>query len=552
MIGRVLSDRYRIDAIIASGSMGAVYRGYHVKTRKEVALKILHPETENFPDLVARFEREAVAGAHIEHPNVASASDMGNFDQGSYFLVLEYVRGRTLRELLDREAPLRPSRALALARQIAAGLGAAHARGIVHRDLKPLNVMVTNGPNEQVKIIDFGLARISVDHVAPMEGEAESARVSQPGVVFGTVAYMAPEVTGGMDAVDRPSDLYALGLILYEMLTAMHPFEHGAFHEVIAQHRDKPPPSLRERNRAVAVPPAIEAIVMRLLEKDPAQRYADVDALIEALDAVAPGLDEASSPRAFTSRAAAAAPQVRRSQAMVVVGGALALAVVILVVALVRSGAEEKTAASAAEPAPSASEAPPQEPPKKDLAAELRADLVRVAASPGDPEAASILVALADADPKALGDASLRSAATTVAIAVGDGGGDEATQAFYVLAYRFGAEGLDVLYDVSTKSDHPRAARRAGAILEVQVRTGRPSAALRIALEIKKAPCKQKPLLFSRAASEGDARVLALLEELRPPACDPDGGACCFRRHIGLEKTIDALKERASLPPHQR
>lgn len=547
MIGRVLSDRYRIDALVASGSMGGVYRGYHLKTRKEVAIKVLHPETENFPELVSRFEREAVAGAHIAHPNVASASDMGTFDDGSFFLVLEFVRGRTLRELLDKEAPLRPSRALRLARQIALGLGAAHARGVVHRDLKPLNVMVTDAPDERIKIIDFGLARVEVDSLAPMEGEQATERVSTPGVVFGTVAYMAPEVTGGMDRIDRPSDLYSLGLILYEMLTGMHPFDHGPFHEVIAQHRDKPPPSLRDRNRSVSVPPAIEAIVMRLLEKDPSQRYPDVESLIEALDAVIPGIEEASTPRAFASGPQPAIPKTsRRTLAVGLVGAALFVAVAILAVGALRSGSDARaTIASSAAPATS-EEAPSATPPKKDLAAELRADLLGAADKTDTVEGASILVALADADSKAFSDPGLRAAATKVATATGERGSDEATQAFYVLAYRFGAEGLDILYDISVDAAHERAARRASAILEVQARTGRPSPALRIALEIRKAPCKQKPLLFGRAASDGDGRTLALLEQLHPPGCDPDGGACCYRRHVGLEKTIEALKERTA------
>ncbi len=545
MIGRVLSDRYRIDAQIATGSMGAVYRGFHLRTRKEVAIKILHPEVEGFPELVARFEREAVAGAHIEHPNVASASDMGTFDDGSCFLVLELVRGRTLRALLDAEAPLAPLRALALTKQIAAGLGAAHARGIVHRDLKPLNVMVTNGPNEQVKLIDFGLARIPVDSVAPMQDEEPAARVSAPGVVFGTVAYMAPEVVVGMDAIDERSDLYSLGLILYEMLAGDHPFDPGAFHEVIAQHKSKPPPPLRVRNPSVSVPPAVEAVVMRLLEKEPERRYPSAAALLAALDAGSPAIDEASSPRAFTSSPGVPLP-TRRNLAIVGVAATLAVAMVILIVGLVRGRAPEETIAASAPPEPEASAPAAPEPPKKDLAAELRAELLAAASNEevGAAEASSILVALADADAAAMKRPEIRTAATKLALRIGNQGGDEATQAFYALAYRFGPVGLDLLYDVSVDATHTRAAKRAGAILEVQARTGRPSPALRITLEIKRAACKQKPLLFSRATADGDARTLDVLEQLRPPACDPDDGACCFRRHVGLEKTIDAIRER--------
>ncbi|NUO50040.1 MAG: serine/threonine protein kinase [Polyangiaceae bacterium] len=544
MIGRVLSDRYRIDAIVATGSMGAVYRGFHLKTRKAVALKILHPEIEGFPEMVARFEREAVAGAHIEHRNVASASDMGTFDDGSYFLVLELVRGRTLRELIDSEGPLKPLRAIAIAKQIAAGLGAAHARGIIHRDLKPLNVMVTSDASEQVKIIDFGLARIPVDSVAPMAGEEPVARVSTPGIVFGTVAYMAPEVVAGMDAVDERSDLYSLGLILYEMLTREHPFDPGAFHEVIAQHRERPPPPLRERNPSANVPPALEAVVMRLLAKEPERRYPDTDALIEALDAGSPAIDETST-RAVARGAVSVAPS-RRNVAMIGVAALLVVAIGIIGVALFRGNDPKSETAAVVSAPPSSSAEEPAPPPRKDLAADLRAELVAAAAKEDldAADASSILVALADADPKALQAPEIRTAATQVATRIGSAGGDEATQAFYALAYRFGPEGLDVLYDISVDAEHQRAARRASAILEVQTRTGRPSPALRIVLEIKRAACKQKPLLFARAAAEGDARAIPVLEALRPPTCDPDGGACCFRRHVGLEKTIEALQER--------
>src|SRR5262245_8068911 len=153
MIGRVLSDRYRIDALIASGSFGSVYRGAHLHMRKQVAIKVLHPEIENFPELVERFEREAVAGAHISHPNVAVASDLGKFDEGSYFLVQEYVPGETLRDVINRGS-LPAVRAAFIARQIAAGLGAAHKHKIVHRDLKPLNVMLVENTDDFVKLID--------------------------------------------------------------------------------------------------------------------------------------------------------------------------------------------------------------------------------------------------------------------------------------------------------------------------------------------------------------------------------------------------------------
>jgi eukaryotic-like serine/threonine-protein kinase len=554
LIGRVLSDRYRLDGIVAMGSMGAVYRGFHLKMRKEVAIKILHPETEGFPDLVARFEREAIVGAHIDHPNIAAASDMGTFDDGSYFLVLELVKGHTLRDIIDREGPLRPERAIRLTRQLASALGRAHERGVVHRDLKLLNVMVTQSQPEVVKLIDFGLARVEVDDIAPdasAEGGGRSRSVSSPGVVFGTVATMAPEIGHGMEAIDERSDLYSVGVMLYEMLTGMHPFELGDATAVLLQHRDAPVPPMAQRNPRVHVPPSIEAVTMKLLAKSPGDRYQNVAALLEALDAGSPRLDEGSIPRAFAAPPSPAS-EGRRRQLTIGVGAFLALALVVLLV-----GAFKKRSDGTASP-PSDSEshqpatgedAPSATTPPRDLAAELRADLIKAAGASDDAEGGAILLALADTDKAALKDATVRAAATKIATRIGERGGDDAAQAFYALSYRFGAAGLDVLYDVSLDEKANKARGRAQAILDVQAKTERPSPALRIVLELKNAKCRQKPLLFGRAASEGDARMLAILEKLRPPGCEPDGDACCFRRHLGLEKAIDSLRERVGPKP---
>src|SRR5688500_11027426 len=144
MVGQVLSDRYRIHNVLAMGGMGAVFTGAHVHMRKRVAIKLLHPDTEGLPGLVARFEREAIVGAHVEHPNVASARDFGRLKDGSYYLILEFVRGLTLRQLLHK-GPLTPARAVRITRQLASALAAVHERGIVHRDLAPRNVMVIPG-----------------------------------------------------------------------------------------------------------------------------------------------------------------------------------------------------------------------------------------------------------------------------------------------------------------------------------------------------------------------------------------------------------------------
>ncbi len=308
LLGRVISERYRIDDLLGMGGMGAVYRGYHLLLHKQVAIKVLHANIKNLPELVARFDREAIAGAHVVHPNVAAATDLGKLDDGSHFLVLEYVPGETLHDLIHRER-LSVARAVHIARQIASALAATHARGIVHRDLKPSNVMLAAGPGDVAKLIDFGLAKVPVDQVtgapAPAGPAAAGARITGMGVIFGTVAYLAPEAAGGMDCVDARADLYALGVILYQMLAGRHPFNAVKSVELFAQHRFEAPPPLLEA--APHVPPELAAIVMRLLAKDPAARHASCTELIAAPDALGlepprPGSERPPVPPADVAR----------------------------------------------------------------------------------------------------------------------------------------------------------------------------------------------------------------------------------------------------------
>jgi eukaryotic-like serine/threonine-protein kinase len=291
LVGRVISQRYRIDKLLAMGGMGAVYQGHHLHLKKRVAVKVLHPETENLPELVSRFQREAIAGAHVVHPHVAAATDFGRLEDGSFFLVLEYVAGETLFDLLRREK-LSTARAVHIARQIAGALAAAQAMGIVHRDLKPSNVMLVEGQQDFVKLIDFGLAKVPVDQVVgpqvppPGEATAPRPRITAVGALFGTFAYLAPEAATGMDSVDARADLYALGIILYQMLAGRHPFGDIESASAFAERRLQPPPPFSEAAPNVDVPPALAALVMRLLAKDPAARYATGVEVIEALDAL--------------------------------------------------------------------------------------------------------------------------------------------------------------------------------------------------------------------------------------------------------------------------
>ncbi|HVY46955.1 MAG TPA: serine/threonine-protein kinase, partial [Minicystis sp.] len=289
LVGQVISGRYRIVELVAMGGMGAVYRGEHLRMRKRIAIKVLHPDIEGLPDLVARFEREAVAGAHLSHPNAAAATDFGELEDGSTFLVLEYVAGRTLRAVIDEEGPLPPERAARIARQLATVLGAAHAAGIVHRDVKPRNVMLVEGTEDFVKLIDFGLAKVAADRLSTEASDDRARRAMGPltgqGMLLGTVAYLAPEAALGMDGVDASSDLYALGLILYELLAGKRPFDAKTPGAMFRAHRFEPPPPIAARSPAARVPVELEAVAMRLLEKDKRRRYATGEEVAQALDA---------------------------------------------------------------------------------------------------------------------------------------------------------------------------------------------------------------------------------------------------------------------------
>ena len=288
LVGRTIDGRYQIDRVLATGAMGTVYLGRHLKLKKRVAIKALHPDVEDHPELVMRFEREAFAGAQVSHPNVARATDFGDLDDGTRYLVMEYVRGTHLRAVIDRDAPIAPERAVRIARQIAVALGHIHDRGIVHRDLKPRNVML--GDSDFVKVVDFGLAKIDGQRFSALPGDEaeEDSRLTAQGVIFGTVEYLAPEAAFGMELVDARADLYALGVITYEMLSGKHPFDATTDAGLFAKQRHAQAPAIGDRAPSVVVPPDLEAVVQKLLQKDFDERYQTAAEVVAAFDRAMP------------------------------------------------------------------------------------------------------------------------------------------------------------------------------------------------------------------------------------------------------------------------
>jgi eukaryotic-like serine/threonine-protein kinase len=282
LVGAVVGGRYKIDKLLGEGAMGAVFLAEHRLMRKKVALKVLHPQWSSVADIVARFEREAMAASRIEHPNVAAATDFGQLEDGAFFLVLEFVEGRTLRQELALGAFTVP-RALHVLRQIASALVKAHGLGIVHRDLKPENVMLIEraGQADFVKVLDFGIAKITEGDLERMSGPK-----TEVGMVYGTPEYMAPEQALGQN-IDGRADLYAVGVIAFELLTGLRPFHAENKLALLGMHVHADLPAMSDRNPNVMVPPMVERFVARLLAKKPDARFPDAKALLAALDELA-------------------------------------------------------------------------------------------------------------------------------------------------------------------------------------------------------------------------------------------------------------------------
>ena len=275
LLGKVLEERYRVDELIARGGMATVYRGTDLRLGRTVALKVLGGMLVNDPDFVARFTQEARATAALTHPNVVAVHDQG-ISAGFPFLVMEFVQGRTIREVMAQSGPFTSAHALEIISSVLAGLGSAHDAGFVHRDIKPENVLITN--DGHIKVTDFGLARVISD--TPVSD-------STGAVLLGTMAYLSPEQVQQL-AVDQRSDVYSCGILLYEMVTGLVPFTGSSPLEVAYQHVNSnvsAPSSVQPD-----VPPAVDHLVLAATRKSPIERIQSArefrDAAIRALSAV--------------------------------------------------------------------------------------------------------------------------------------------------------------------------------------------------------------------------------------------------------------------------
>jgi hypothetical protein len=288
--GTVIDGRYRIIGKLAAGGMGEVYRAQHVELGKPMALKVMRPELSADPDFVARFKREAVAASRIGQQNIVDISDFGRTESGRFYFVMEYLDGATLTSLISSEGAQPLARIVKLSVQIARALSAAHALAIVHRDLKPDNIVVLQRPGQAdlVKVLDFGVAKVS-------HGQGEGGQTAL-GVVVGTPQYMSPEQAKAIPA-DVRSDIYSLGLIIYELITGRPTFSAETPSMLMVKHVTESPPPLRP-STAVEVPPALEALVMRMLAKEPAARPQTMDEVIAALES----LGQSPAPVKRTSR----------------------------------------------------------------------------------------------------------------------------------------------------------------------------------------------------------------------------------------------------------
>ncbi|MFL6207564.1 MAG: protein kinase domain-containing protein [Pyrinomonadaceae bacterium] len=281
LLGQTLAGKYRIEERISEGGMGTVYRGTHVLMEKQVAIKVLHPSLAADDKIVARFTREAKAASRISHPHALTVTDFGESDNGIVFLVMEYLRGQTLKQIIRTDGPLPLKRIVEITRQVAGALDAAHAEGVVHRDLKSDNIMLEEigaAGGDWAKVLDFGIAKVQ-------EPVGQDPELTAPNLIIGTPQYMSPEQCSQSGEIDKRSDVYSFGVIIYEMLTGHVPFTGESATAIMLKHLQEPVPSISAERQDI--PPAVAYVIEKALAKRREERQQSAGELAEALAAAA-------------------------------------------------------------------------------------------------------------------------------------------------------------------------------------------------------------------------------------------------------------------------
>ena len=271
LVGHTLDDKYRLEERLGIGGMGTVYQARHLLIDRAVAVKVLNSRFVEDEAAQVRFRREARAAGRLQHANAVAVTDFGQTTDGYVYIVMELLKGRTLRDVLAKEAPLDPARAVALMLQISAAVAAAHEAGIIHRDLKPANIFIVQNSDVPavVKVLDFGIAKLAADS---LEDDEEPKALTLVGAMIGTPRYMSPEQCDGAELTPA-ADVYSLGVILYEMLTGVVPFSGSTPLAIAMKHANELP--RRPSEYAGGIPLALEELVLHALEKDPGDRPAN-------------------------------------------------------------------------------------------------------------------------------------------------------------------------------------------------------------------------------------------------------------------------------------
>jgi len=278
-LGQILDGRYRVERLLGEGGMGSVYEGRHAVVGKRVAIKILHAEYAANEEVLKRFYREAQAAAAIGHANIIDIIDVGATASNEPYLVMEYLEGEDLESMLSRTGPLKVEAACAILEPALLALGAAHAKGIVHRDLKPANIFLCRAEDgrHSVKLIDFGISKFT--------GAAGGTKLTQTGSLLGTPSYMSPEQARGRVDVDHRTDIYSMGVILYQMLTGELPYQGDNYNALLSSLLTEQPKSLRALNPSI--PADADALVLRELSKDPSERSQSAAEMLAAFGELA-------------------------------------------------------------------------------------------------------------------------------------------------------------------------------------------------------------------------------------------------------------------------